>query len=280
MTTVAAGLRARPVASFFALALALSWALWVPTIAFAPPGVATLGVVVGSFGPAVAGLLVTRALGDDVRRWVTGMVRWRRPLREYLLAFAGPPAVGAVVVGVLLAAGGSLTLARLPPLYLLPVTFLFVLLVGGGNEEPGWRGFALPRLQATTDPLTASLAIGAVWAVWHAPLYLLEGGMYHGRSFGWFAVAVLAFAVLFTWLYNAVEGSVLLCMVAHASVNTFAGSMPALVEGAAVPANAALAATFSAAALAVLALAGRDLGRSAGDPPGRRADASLLSGGP
>lgn len=280
MATLRAGLRARPVASFFALALALSWALWVPGIALAPPGASTVVVVLGSFGPTVAGLLVTRALGDDVRGWVVGMVRWRRPLREYALALAGPPAGGAVVVGVLLATGGSLTLERLPPAYLLPAMFLFVLLVGGGNEEPGWRGFALPRLQVATDPLTASLAIGAVWALWHAPLYLLEGGMYHGQPFGWFAVAVVAFAVLFTWLYNAVEGSVLLCMVAHASVNTFAGSMPALVEGAAVPANAALAGTFTVAAVGVLAVAGRDLGRSASEGARRRADASLLSGGP
>lgn len=280
MSTLTGGLRARPVASFFALTLLLSWALWVPAIVLAPPGLVTPAVVVGSFGPAVAGLLVTRALGADVRAWAVGMVRWRRPIRAYALALAGPPAVGAVVVGVLLAAGGSLTLERLPPLYLLPVMFVFVLLLGGGNEEPGWRGFALPRLQAATDPLVASLAIGAVWAVWHAPLYLLADGMYYGRSFGWFAVAVLAFGVLFTWLYNAVDGSVLLCMVAHASVNTFAGTMPALVEGAAVPANAALAATFTAAAVAVLAVAGRDLGLSSADGTRRPGDASLLSGGP
>ena len=54
-------------------------------------------------------------------------------------------------------------------------SFLFVFFVGGGQEELGWRGFALPRLQAAYGAFAASFIIGVVWAIWHFPLYLIDG---------------------------------------------------------------------------------------------------------
>lgn len=73
------------------------------------------------------------------------------------------------------------------PIYSLSLIFVlnvgFVFLLGGRQEEIGWRGFALPRLLDRFDAVTASLVIGAVWAVWHLPLLVMEGSSQHGGSF-------------------------------------------------------------------------------------------------
>jgi membrane protease YdiL (CAAX protease family) len=53
--------------------------------------------------------------------------------------------------------------------------FLYNVIYGGLSEEPGWRGFALPRLQAKFSPLVTSLILGVLWAFWHAPVRF--GGM-------------------------------------------------------------------------------------------------------
>ena len=45
--------------------------------------------------------------------------------------------------------------------------YLYSIIFGGLSEEPGWRGFALPRLQAKFSPLVSSLILGVFWAVWH-----------------------------------------------------------------------------------------------------------------
>jgi membrane protease YdiL (CAAX protease family) len=49
------------------------------------------------------------------------------------------------------------------------IFFLYSVIFGGLSEEPGWRGYALPRLHARFNPLVSSLILGVIWAVWHTP---------------------------------------------------------------------------------------------------------------
>jgi membrane protease YdiL (CAAX protease family) len=143
-------------------------------------------------------------------------------------------------------------------LVLYPVLFLQVFLVGGGNEELGWRGFALPRLQRSYSALVASLLIGVGWFAWHLPLFVVAGSSQAGVPVYYYGLAVVALSVVFTWLYNETGGSVLLTMVLHASVNT--GGILYLAGGGAalqtdLP-NALYAVVFLLAALAVVAAYG------------------------
>ena len=91
------------------------------------------------------------------------------------------------------------------------------------GEEPGWRGFALPRLQRLYGPLLASLILGLLHALWHTPAYFVRGaisdngfdlGVYVGNSIG-----IIAFTFVWTWLFNSTCGSVLFAMLMHATSN-------------------------------------------------------------
>jgi len=86
---------------------------------------------------------------------------------------------------------------------------LFAVFSGPLGEEPGWRGFALPRLLERYPALTASLILGVVWAAWHLPLLLVDDLTVYGTI-----NAVLA-AVVFTWVYQNTGGSVLIHPDAH-----------------------------------------------------------------
>src|SRR5207253_2297396 len=82
------------------------------------------------------------------------------------------------------------------------------LLVGGGvDEELGWRGFALPRLQDRYGALIASVVLGIFWAGWHIPAWYAAGSGQDLISFPVFEVSVIGAAILFTWLYNSTGGS-------------------------------------------------------------------------
>jgi uncharacterized protein len=93
--------------------------------------------------------------------------------------------------------------------------------LGGGLEEIGWRGFALPQLQASLDAFTASLAIGVIWMVWHAPLFVVPGAVQSDLPVLPFVVQGIALAVVFTWLYNSTHGSLLLAVLLHGFFNAW-----------------------------------------------------------
>ena len=52
--------------------------------------------------------------------------------------------------------------------------FVFIFLWIGLGEEPGWRGFVLPRLLVGRSALSAALILGVIHAVWHLPLFGVE----------------------------------------------------------------------------------------------------------
>jgi membrane protease YdiL (CAAX protease family) len=106
------------------------------------------------------------------------------------------------------------------PVFIVPF-FIFDLLTNG--EEMGWRGYVLPRLQAKYSPLVASLILGVIWAFWHFPRFLAPGNT---GSFALMFAKVLADAVIYTWVYNNTNGSLLLTTILHAAANTAAVFLP------------------------------------------------------
>ena len=117
--------------------------------------------------------------------------------------------------------GPSPTAADFAGWYVLPLLFLSTTLINGPlTEEPGWRGFLLPRLQSRYAPLAASLIVGAIWVIWHPPLLLSDPT--GQRPALQFTAMVLAQSVVFAWVYNGTRGSVLLVILMHGSANTVA----------------------------------------------------------
>ena len=97
---------------------------------------------------------------------------WRVKLRWYLFVFVGIPVIAVLSVVVIPGVLGSFEgLGALAPLSLLGI-FVYVLFLGGAlGEEPGWRGLRSPRLQSVHGPLLGTLILGALWGLWHLPLF-------------------------------------------------------------------------------------------------------------
>ncbi len=227
--SVAGLIGAHPVPAFFVLAYLLSWVYWLVVLGIM--GRHSLAwYVPGAFGPPLAALLITGlvdgrgGLRAFLRRWVLCRVgaRW------YVLSLVGLPALG-LLVG-LLSGDWSERFAGSGPsvvvTYLATLSFLLVL--GGGQEELGWRGFALPRMQERMGPLAASVVLGVLWGLWHLPVFILVPGYNSsGTGLASIAASMLVFtavgtvgqSLLLTWLFNHTHGSALLAVLAHASLN-------------------------------------------------------------
>jgi membrane protease YdiL (CAAX protease family) len=157
----------------------------------------------------------------------------------------------------------------------------FGFLIPSIGEEPGWRGFALPRLQARYGPVKATLILGLMHGLWHLPALPLLLSPFAPEKVLPFVLTAVAGTFLYTWLFNHTRGSVLLAMLAHASGNAATQWLTALLaqSGLAVP-EAGLAGwlvasgwlntlAYGAAALLLLALTRGRLGAGATPVPER-----------
>jgi membrane protease YdiL (CAAX protease family) len=218
---------------FFAVAYGISWVLWAPL--WLPAfGIEGLPVVpfhhaLGALGPIAAAILVSGAETgwagpvDLLRR----MGLWRGRLLWLGVALLGPLVLLVLAVAVASRVSReSVSLAGLGssrefPQFTALGFLVYNLLSFGFGEEAGWRGFALPRLQARHSALVATLLLTAGWALWHVPLFFYRSGyttMGASGIAGWI-FSLLTGAVLLTWLYNESEGSILVVALFHAAVD-------------------------------------------------------------
>ncbi len=217
---------------FFLLAtFAWSWSFWLVLAFLARRGLVTAGTapfvllhVAGGFGPTVIALLcAARRAGD---RPLAGF------LRTWLPGRLSPAGFAAFVARLVLALIRPIVLWGLDPgspllvenwpamLALFPA-----MIIGGGLEEPGWRGIVFDgskRLQS--GELAALAGMALVWTVWHLPLWLIPG-TYQDSSMDLISFALgVAGTTLIFYALRMGGASVGWCILAHALYNTALGA--------------------------------------------------------
>jgi uncharacterized protein len=252
MTTSLAGVRPEdagpgvlarhPLASFFVIAFAGAWLVELPVVLSRtgtgllpytlPPLAVVLAIAGATFtGPTLAAFVMVRVTEgrEGPKRLLRRYVQWRVKLRWYLFVLLVIPAgevLGAIVLPGVVASYQPVTLGLVLG---YPLAFVTTLVLGGPlGEEPGWRGFALPRLQVTCGPLGGGVVLGVLWALWHLPLFW--SGVWTPPSVAnivMFVVMITLLTVVMTWVFNNAQGSLLITMLMHASFNTFANKVVA-----------------------------------------------------
>ena len=180
------------------------------------------------FGATAIALLLSGVYSprQGVRNFLRSLDLRHQPLGWYwwLIALGLYPAV--ILMGNVISAAFGMTLPvpqASGPWYWLAVDavlmFLYVMIGGGGLEEPGWRGFALPQLQRRFNPLVASLILAVIWAFWHWPLFWFgysEGGP---LAVLLYALGAMPLAILLTAAFNRSGGSLPVVILLHTSFN-------------------------------------------------------------
>jgi len=239
-------LRRYPAASYFTLALAISWAGILLVIRGgpipAPPAEARrlFGLVYLAMlsGPAIAGLAMTAAVGGipGLRDYRAKLLAWRASPGLYAVALLTAP------LALLLA---STLLSLVSPVFLPAIlgsgaidpagpiqgatagsVVLLGLAVGIGAglfEELGWTGFAIPILLRRLTILSTGVIVGLLWGAWH----FLAVWWGSADAFGTVPVPLFLLAGLFTFLppyrvlmvrVYAGTQSLLICVLMHASL--------------------------------------------------------------
>jgi uncharacterized protein len=217
-------IRRHQLITFFVLAYMLSWIIESPLVFLRDTVTDTQGLVLvmlASNVPSLLGIVLTAiVLGRSaLRKLLVRLLIWRVNPLWYLVMILGPVALaGGVVALNALLGGPALSLGM--PLLGVAVFLAFSIFPGSAlGEEIGWRGYALPRLQARRSALSASLILAPVWALWHLPLWLTGEPGRTPTLYAAFVVSVVAMCVILTWVYNSTGGSLLMVVLLHATAN-------------------------------------------------------------
>ncbi len=236
----------RSVLFFFIITFIFSWLLWLPFVldglgiiqlSESISSLMTLAVMIGAFGPLVSALiLIGRNEGRaGIKQFFRNAFRFRvRPI-YYILAFALPLITAAVAHYFVNVTGIDRLPANLLPEGLeIPVVvliipyFIFILILGGGQEEFGWRGYAQDPLQQRFGILGGSILLGIAWGMWHLPLWFMTGEGHANYSFFAFLLYTISMSVILGWVYNASGKKLVIPWILHAISNVSVPLFPVL----------------------------------------------------
>jgi len=210
---------------FFGLAFAWTWAFIIPAETFVPENLRIFLIIIAAFGPFISAMVTIRIFEgkEKLKSWLRMIFRFKIPAILYLTgAFLIPILIGSLQYLTYRVVGGVPISGSAEPWYIYLFTLIPTMLLTGGNEEPGWRGYALPVLNKLTTPLLAGLILGVVHSLWHLPLM----GSYQTNIF-WYAFNLIPLTFLFNWFYQRSRGSVWPVMLFHAGTNVIGSFIPA-----------------------------------------------------
>jgi membrane protease YdiL (CAAX protease family) len=238
---------AHPLVAYFVLAFAFMWIPVLPLTVSRNAGVGLLPYDLPSVlmnvllvltvisGPTLAAMTVTGVTDGrtGVKQLLKRCIQWRVGLPWYLVALFSILIIWLLaytaVVGLPLLVGtvthGSLIVTTFLPLV------AFGIIIPAIDEEPGWRGFALPRLQQRYGPLWGSVILGTLHGFWHIPaVFTALFGPLPFADLLPFIVTNLFATVLYTWVYNHTGGSILIAILMHAASNAASGWLTTLLQ--------------------------------------------------
>jgi membrane protease YdiL (CAAX protease family) len=212
----------------------LTWLVAAPVFVFSPE-LSRQGISI-SFGlvamaaviALIPAFIVSSAFSgkSGVRTYLEPLVKPRGNVIWYMIAIFVIPALLALSIAVTAILGKELPPPRVAAvggwgdilsLFMLSAAYRFFYANACG-EEPGWRGFALPRLQALYSPLTANLILAFFWALWHLPLPQAQG-LANPAAFLEYYIGTFAHCIIIAWLFNHTRGSILVAGLLHVSSN-------------------------------------------------------------
>ncbi|MEW9183608.1 CPBP family intramembrane glutamic endopeptidase [Bacillus mycoides] len=198
-----------------------TWILWGLLISLIKLNITTFGTllamilfVFGGIMPAIVAISLKKKYGskEEFRVFIKNIVNPRHHFVWYVLIV-----VLAFISCYLPTIFGGATMQK--PLYVALLSFP-TMIVGGGLEEIGWRGFLQPALQKKNSAFFSTVIVSVIWAIWHWPLWFIPGTNQTQRDFIAFIITTIAVSFLLTTIFNATK-SIFMCLIFHALLNSF-----------------------------------------------------------
>jgi membrane protease YdiL (CAAX protease family) len=205
--------------AYLVLTYVISWVFWGITIVLnnfyglkiSESPIITILWMIGGFGPTISIIVL--------------LLKWKQinNFKELLrFIFHSPNLIKTTIVTLsMFIIQFLLLLLFLPrndtPIYMV-LTYLPVMVILGGLEEIGWRGFLQPQMEKTIPFILCLLFISIIWTGWHIPLFFIKGSSQNDVSFFVFFFGNLHLTCILAMIYKMTK-NVFSCVLFHAWSN-------------------------------------------------------------
>ena len=225
-------------ARFFLVTFIFSWVIWGPlvlgSLKIIPVSEKILSVIrypvifLGAFGPLAAALLDLRhAEGKgSAKKFLQSFFDFRLGFKAYflpILIFGGSTFFAWFMPELF---GYERLPMLLPSIWVLIPCLIFMILLGGGQEEFGWRGYALPVLERKFGIWYANIFLGVIWSLWHIPTCFITGTTQSYMNFGGFVILMTGYSFIFSWIRKISGNRPFSGLYAHGVANAIIPVMP------------------------------------------------------
>ena len=226
---------------FFGVTFLWSWLIWSPLVLV---GLGVLSVdegtwsiiamptaYLGAFGPVVGAcysvwtLKGRKALVDFLKSFLSLRFGWK----VWVAIFGVLASANVVAWYVPELLGHDRLSMLLPSALVFPFWWLLMVLVGGGQEEIGWRGYIVEPIEAKFGVWVGNIVLGLVWTAWHIPLFLVPGTSQTYMPLAAFAIGLIGESFFFSWVMKVAGGRPLSAMIAHGTSNAIIPLFPTIV---------------------------------------------------
>lgn len=225
---------------FFLVTYLWSWILWTPLVLGSLKIIPVPGnhisiltfpfVVLGAFGPLAGALFVINqekvkgSASKYLRNFLDFNLGWKTYIIPVII-FGGSTFIAWFFPELL----GEKRLAMLfPSIWVYFPCLLFMIFLGGGQEEFGWRGYALPVLENKFGIWIANIILGIIWAFWHLPLWFIAGTSQTYMNFGGFILLMVGYSFILSWTKEISGNKPFSGLYVHGLSNSFIPVMPTL----------------------------------------------------
>lgn len=225
---------------FFFMTFIWSWILWCPLV-LAGFGIISIPTkvlkslnipisVVAACGPMIGALFALHSengKGSSIK-YLRSFLDFRLGWKAFvfpLLILGGCTSIAWILPEFF----GEMRLPMLVPSVWIFIPYLLVMiLLGGGQEEFGWRGYALSRLEKRMGPWLANIFLGIIWACWHIPLWFIPGTSQTYVHFGGFILLTIGYSFLYSWIREISGNKPFSGLFIHGVANAFIPFMPTI----------------------------------------------------
>ena len=226
---------------FFVITFIWSWICWTPlvlgSLKIIPVTDKLLSsltlpiIMIGVFGPLAGALSVLHreqgkgSSGKYLRRFLDIRLGWKAYFIPVLI-FGGSTFIAWFLPEL---SGGKRLAMLLPSPWLFIPYLLMMIFLGGGQEEFGWRGYALPILEKKFGIWFANIILGVIHALWHLPLWFITGTSQTYMNFGGFILLIVGYSFILSWIRKVSGNRPFSGLYAHGLANAFIPFMPTLI---------------------------------------------------